>query len=291
MTNKIFAAKNEVRYILTSKLQTDAIENLFSQIRSRGGNNFNPSVFEFNFIVAKIMTNRLICNSSSLNYQPDNCKYLIESQDITPCQENIEIDSEPSNSNFTYSEEDFNEIAFVDQFTNENHKIDLPSVRYFVGYVIYKLIHKSQCEMCNQLMVKSDEQLLLPSEYLIKSRNYLTPSEELYLKNPTDYFFELSYIHIKIFELNFKENIHKKNILQFLLEKCIDATNRNPKYLEWFTGSCKDHKIKTLKFLLLVLIRKNCSWQLQKLKEENISKGKKFMNSNSKARRLRILNE
>ena len=79
-----------IKYILTSKLKTDAVENLFSQIRSKGGNNFNPSVYDFNFIIAKIIFIKLIFHVSTFNYEPDNCSFILDPEAIDITSHNIE---------------------------------------------------------------------------------------------------------------------------------------------------------------------------------------------------------
>ena len=52
------------KFILTNKLNQDPVENLFALIRIKGGNNKNPSVYDFNRIMGRIVSNKLLAFSS-----------------------------------------------------------------------------------------------------------------------------------------------------------------------------------------------------------------------------------
>ncbi|KAG8274883.1 hypothetical protein J6590_098024 [Homalodisca vitripennis] len=59
------------RYLLTSRLNQDPIENLFSSIRQRGGFNRNPTVRVFRGSLRIAILNQLMETPRSTSYDPD----------------------------------------------------------------------------------------------------------------------------------------------------------------------------------------------------------------------------
>lgn len=73
------------KFILTSRENQDPLENCLAQVRAKGGNSKNPSIFEFHYILARLMSGKLILSSSKTNcvsdddlmlsnWYPDNCE-------------------------------------------------------------------------------------------------------------------------------------------------------------------------------------------------------------------------
>lgn len=58
--------KNGLKYLLTSRINQDALENLFSQIRSRGGLNDHPSPLNALFRIRLIILGK---NPDIVSYQ------------------------------------------------------------------------------------------------------------------------------------------------------------------------------------------------------------------------------
>lgn len=101
----------------------------------------------------------------------------------------------------------------------------------------------------------------------------------------TDFFFSLSELFVSTFDAYFQSNCHSKQLKKQLFDQCVANTKNNKKFENWFDidHPCFSHRKEILDFFLLVLIRKNCIWLLEKLKTE-----KKQKTSN---RRLTILNQ
>lgn len=69
--------KLNVEYILTSKKNSDCIENFFSSVRGYNGFNRNPSVQDFNNMMGRMMSMKLLGYASTLsNCEPDDDEYL-----------------------------------------------------------------------------------------------------------------------------------------------------------------------------------------------------------------------
>lgn len=110
----------------------------------------------------------------------------------------------------------------------------------------------------------------MPADYLIfyKSYNY---QKQGVLNCPTEMCYGICQEQIIIFERIFKNYFHEKHILKVIQEKCIIATNIS--HPNWY-NQCAEHKIKILKFMLLVLIRKHCQWKSEKQQKSNADRDK-----------------
>lgn len=92
--------------ILTSRFNQDPVENLFSSVRSKGGNSRNPSVHEFNIIIAKLISVKLIQFSPLSNSLSDNDYILPVTFDsiIYDCNTRFEESTNNTVSQITHSD-------------------------------------------------------------------------------------------------------------------------------------------------------------------------------------------
>lgn len=58
-------------YIMTRRLNQDKLENLFSLIRSKGGNNYYPTVTQFRAAFKTVAVQKLLNSSAKSNCEPD----------------------------------------------------------------------------------------------------------------------------------------------------------------------------------------------------------------------------
>lgn len=287
LSNELFKEEN-ISEICTANFNQDPIENTFAQIRSRGGFNTNPSVYDFGFLIAKIMNAKFIFATTSSNCEPDGTKCLNESSEsfqkekteITNFIKEIEPAAEESND-FEEDNEISGDFSFLQSFSEiKNDDAQIASIRYFVGYVLFKCLPKINCEQCTIRLIKqlSINEEVQPSEYLIAAKKY----NKCNLQNPSDYFLEVCTFHISIFQQIFKKSVHERNLKQKILNLCIQETNNSIKYSSYFKDGCEPHKVQILDFLLLVLIRKNLTWMIKENKGRQCS-------VKTKNRRLNIL--
>lgn len=57
--------------LMTQNLNQDPFENLFGQVRVKGGNNRNPYLLDFLRIISRIMTTTLLLTSNKTNCELD----------------------------------------------------------------------------------------------------------------------------------------------------------------------------------------------------------------------------
>lgn len=302
-SENVFAQKTNISFILTGRLSQDPLENLFSIVRGRGGYCNNPSVFEFLYIIAKIIALKLIAPPSSLSNSEIDDDVILDWDEIRTdilngenSSDGTSLTSENTDTNSsdkkTVTFKHTSDILNTDRFEKVTEiPISWPSIRYFAGYVLFKMQQRIPCNSCKQIMVKNENLMYAPSELLIHYKNYSKENGDFGgLLPPTDVFFEICELHVTIFDQFFQSNAHVKNLKQKLVEMCINETEKNNKFEFWFdkNNNCHAHRVAILDFLLLVLIRKSCTWLLEKLnskKKKTISK-EEISSSN---KRLKIL--
>lgn len=272
LSSDLFSPENSITFLYTSRLNQDPIENLFAQVRAKGGNNTNPSVFEFNHIVAKLMSMKIVTSSFNKNCEDDD-DYIF---DWKACEIGSECEAlcAQSNSKSTLDiaqllkeipeEVDNTENNSLQKIFSDEFLVKTAAKRYFVGYAISKvIINRLGCENCLLETTKKGENSALPSEAFILSKNY--SSDTVYLQLPSDSFMEICMQHFEVYETIFKNHMHICNIKKTIFDACMLKTkDTNP---EWFseTDCCFEHRKAILDFLLLVLLRKNCTFKIKNL--------------------------
>lgn len=294
ITRSIFLKHDDVFYIYGQKFNQDCLENLFSQIRARNGNKSNPNLFEFNQLLGKVISVKIFYTSSFANCENDSDEYFdfdwsavlnIPSSDknIPPEIHDYGEGTSSSQENIFDGGNDHDETIHLrdeDEIFNfpENVQIgaDEAAFKYFVGYCCFKIINrmKTPCENCLKDLTEGGNNDDM-SNILIKTKSFSSINNGL--TTPSNHFFNICKVHIKIFEDTFKNRPHIANIKKFIIEKCVISTEN------WFASNeCYPHRMSILDFMLKVLLRKHCSWAVDqyraKKKETKLSntKNKKF---------------
>lgn len=265
-----------IDFLLTKRLNQDVVENLFSLLRAKGGNNKNPSVHEINMLLAKILSMNLFQYSPSGNCINDEETMIHINFDSFDRQNDF---CSNGYDDFTLNDTNDREILQIENMDSfENHEdlivenvlqegeVELNAMRYFCGYIAHKILRKINCTNCENVVCKKSETLSRPSEHLIFAKNYSKESSFGNLRAPTDLFFNICNIHFGIFKEIFDTKKEIRNIKKYIIEKCIEATKINAKYENWFNKEdpCFQHRKEFLDFGILVLLRKHCKWAIHK---------------------------
>lgn len=146
--------KNEeiaVTYILTKRKNSDCIENFFATVRGFNGYNRNPSVAEFNNMMGRLMSMKLISYASNLmNCEADEDEYLqhaLASND-DPSTKPLESLSNSVNVDFTdldtllpdITNEKISEDTFEKNDVGDRLKLQDVSLRYYWFVLLYKMV-------------------------------------------------------------------------------------------------------------------------------------------------------
>lgn len=162
------------------------------------------------------------------------------------------------------------------------------------GYIIYKFIKKYNCLNSEKILLRpNSENIVLSSEIFLFHKNYVTESELFKLKAPSEFFFQLVEIQIKSFEQFYNKNCYIKNLKKIFIYVCKENTNLISKFKEWFSSNhlCNEHRIFLLDFLILLLIRKNCTWTKEWMikNEKNVQSIKRKNLTEISSKKLKII--
>ena len=259
LTKFIFEIEPTVTFIMPGKLNQDSIENFFSKIRASLGNNNHPTIHEFQYCAAKLISMKVLRHkfSSQLTNCEDDDEELLEweydppiTEGGTPTKTNLsEIFNEANN------EQDDNITDVIEKTRQGNIQ------RYICGYAIFqKILNQIKCEKCRNVLLKttlSEKK----SEHLLKAKNF---TENLNLINPTDSVFDVFEHQFVFYKRAFKRSGHLANVKAIIYEYIYLKTSEV--YENWFSvdGDCKEHREKLIDFLITVLLFKNSKWVSQK---------------------------
>lgn len=281
-SNDVFKSNLGISYVLTNKKNTDPLENFHGLVRGKNGFNRNPSIQEFLDLNGRLLSMKLLSYTTNItNCESDDEEFLhhavtqiIQDQENN-CDENLQnyLDYMPVYSNQYGDSNGSNANKIPIESTNEledpSFSLQDSSIRFFTGYVVFKLFKRVKCSICSQNMEKTPNDSYTESELHLFNKTISGEWNNTNLRWPSDKFFEICKLHVSIFSnfINTNNNSTVNNIRSTLINLCVDATN-NSKFNNWFRetegSDCKSHHKLALEFLLLVLLRKNCSWKVGK---------------------------
>jgi len=149
LSQDIWSEQSGVTFLILSRLNQDPLEHLFYLIRSRGGTNNNPMLFEFNAIISKMLSMKVITSKTSTGNCEPNEDMLINVIQEAKDELAIEIGNEQEqvifenlNISFKTNEGD-TELTEVDEAPSTSMSIASENaLRYFTGFLLYKAQQK-----------------------------------------------------------------------------------------------------------------------------------------------------
>lgn len=284
-------------FLITTRLNTDSLENLFGQIRSRCSTKNNISANEFSQYLSKIISSNMINTSpNNTNCEEDSSQFLsfsiIGTENTNPTTTSALIDENDNQCEPNNNKENSYEYDIECYIERNLSLIEQNSVRYIIGFTLFKLFKHINCEDCAVYMKDSTEKLALESEKFIFYKNYDKNSEVCFLAAPSNDFFQLSSIFVNCFEENFKKCVVIKNVIRTLEQLCMEQIKKFEKFKDYFNenDNCFSHRIKLLNILLNVLLKGKLKTLKRTLLQDKIKKKKVKLDSKTKAsKKLKIL--
>lgn len=295
--------ENECRYLLTNRLNQDALENLFSIYRQKGGYNRNPTArllrcfFRINVINSLMKSeasnceadednNLTISNSAESTGNTEIKKNNCPKTDSAPCAENTELSAQSTADSLNSSRPTSDDSNLPrGQMTTTYEETYVPeetitsevcSVAYFAGYLARKCTKQYECSSCKDLLIEQTK--LTEKRYLlILNKTYGNICDiSTGLHAPTVDFLHIVDKCLNVFEQLFPEIYHEKQLKSKFLK---EFTNDLEVSL-WLQGeTCRDHRVFILEQLITSKLFYECKMML---------KGKS-VNKNSKVSKIRIL--
>lgn len=258
----------QCKYIMTSRLNQDPLENLFSSVRQRGGFNRNPTVRVLRATLKILTVQQLIEPPTTTSYDPDVDELLevteMPNQNILP---NPLEEAESSSQTSTISSNDEGLQASV---STCSITLEDCSQVYFSGYLAHNYLKKFKCKDCCKLMCDPQSSLTDRKELLILNRAYsnvkIDPASGLNF--PSEALLYVTSSAFKVYKKLYPKIAHKKKILRRLMR----VTDKIVSCDSIVCIKCCKQSKYVLNLLFKVLIHKQCKWTSSNLKE--VSTGK-----------------
>lgn len=162
-----------LRFLLTSCLNQDCLENAFSTVRQKGGFNDNPDPLQFRHSLKKIITASLLTPSDIANCKDDTDNFLLNISDL----------SRKSSFNHTAGTEDILSKSSTSEVTDEPSETDdelselnLPeqnAVVYVAGYIVKKVLRNhSSCVPCSREFISHSKQFCSDDQTFLLWKDY-----------------------------------------------------------------------------------------------------------------------
>lgn len=204
-------------YMMTSRLNQDCLENYFSQIRSLGGHNCNPTAYEFHSSFKIACVNSLTNVKKNKNCQDDDDSFLIE------------LIKAPSEEKIMLTDEEFNEILInleskVDSADVNFDFVEENVIAYLAGYVAKKVLKEIKCSSCCSLLT-DEEQALTNSTVFLYFKQYLHLDIEHGLKYPSTELLKCIMFIVYLCDEIFCDVLYKDNVLRITRKAIEEKTN------------------------------------------------------------------
>ena len=134
-------------YLMTRRLNQDALENLFGVLRMSGGQNDTPDPTQFRMALRKCVTASLMMAPQTANCEPDSDALLTA---LTAAVQQSERACQPALEASTPLPVMVAPVAPIDS-------VDENVLTYVGGYLLRRGCEKHSCETCDQLLCKPEK--------------------------------------------------------------------------------------------------------------------------------------
>lgn len=285
-----------IKYLLTSFLNQDPLENFFSVVRHRGGYNPTPSVRQCRIAIQHNMNIRLQMAVDTGNCQIEDTDLMELPLEDLPDQTKSQDD--PGAAGESRREDCRTEIISVDNEENQDvgaeeintakdseKKKDTITLEtcsniYVAGYLINKIVRKTSCHHCVSDLLKDGDNLLQENEFLILSRDYACSSNIQFLKRPSEDFSIIVSFLLQEFNKSFDKHKCGLNVKKNIELDLFESLERRFRFLENCENPvCVEHRKNMVKLLIKMKIYRNLKWESDRLNslksKDNVTKAVK----------------
>lgn len=194
-----------VPLILMSRFNQDALENFFSVVRRKGGNNDHPTASDFQHRARILIAQNIISTSGMTNCKPDYDAVLIPTQVLT--SHVIDLCDTDENESVTSTDE-------LNATNITSDSLEMNTATYVAGFVAKRTSQQFQCATCTMNLIvdkTSPEQTRQRGEtFLINCREFENVKEGLII--PTKNLAMTICVMGEKFDSLFSELSHKQNV-------------------------------------------------------------------------------
>lgn len=260
--------ENSRLFLMTSRLNQDPIENLFSIIRQKNGYNKNPTTLQFRTAFQATTCFSFIKFSDYSNCEEDDDDLLSGVPDVLSSEdgqiEGLISDGDPSLSGDSGDEKEYDDdyereleedplnhplIQFNVQPTLEDC-----STAYVAGYLAKKLLDHDTCEKCEKKLLDGAT-LQNPTSALILAKTFDCVTAPDALKHPSLEMTQFTANCLNFYVQAVNDIKHEVGVLRKLVAEAQSRIKDAP-----FSEECSDHKKFVITTLFKVKLFKDCKW-------------------------------
>lgn len=253
-------------YLLTNRLNQDAIENTFAQFRQRGGYNVNPTArtFRTTFRLSSIANLVKPSEVSNCEIDVDDILTDTESMSANPISEPISTSQSPlSSHSYSCSTSSSGASDNKDEEETEKGTLEDCSNVYFAGYLAKKCHDKFKCDSCKNSLLGVGE-LENERQLLILNKMY-SAQMSVGLTTPSENFVKFVDLSFQTIAAVFKGNPSKRGLYKYISNKI-----KNQNYFGLIECKDKNHLLYLCQQLIYCKINKECKWRT--MNEKNVSR-------------------
>jgi hypothetical protein len=184
-----------VSFLLTSRLNQDALENFFSLIRSRGGHRDNPDSVHFKTAFKQMAVQSIFVPPPSANCQGDFGQFLLGVDDfsVLPVHKKVNFTDESVtdvSSGISLLCSLSPELNSVENSLHDDAQQN--TLMYITGYVCKRILDRHNCKICRSVMLRDNTALMSECDLFCSFKAYNQLRGNFGgLKAPSDFMFDV----------------------------------------------------------------------------------------------------
>ena len=220
-TLSLFDALSEeynISFFLTSRLNQDCLENLFSSIRGKGGHRDNPDIVQFQSALKQIMVDLVLVSNEGKNCEDDVDSFLFNLNN-----DNVSVSAfQPSSQISSCDPEDI--LIEVESLPQQLFVQEENVLAYIAGYILHRLSPSLSCLQCASNLVSYDRDG--PQYLFINNKQYGECSQGL--KYPSESLISICQCCESIYNRDCEKQLHtckiKQNLVRNMLQAALQLT-------------------------------------------------------------------
>ena len=200
----VLKSEYKLSFLLTSRLNQDSLENLFSVIRGRGGHRDNPGPIHFQSAFKQVMVQNIVMPAASGNCKADaegDCLLSVDDFTVSPP---VQLSDQAHTSHSSACQMPL--VAADEAFGSIDHSESCNDITvqntlmYVAGYVCKKVLDKHRCQRCRVSMLRMDSGLVGQTDLFCVHKAYNVSRGSFGgLKAPSQFMFELLKVCEEVF--------------------------------------------------------------------------------------------
>ena len=270
--------------MLTTRLNQDPLENLFSILRSRCGHSDTPSVMQFRRNLQYAMTINLMKPPAGTNFEGDNATILMalnDSESINHATREMGLSVETEKEHLEIQEnrdenddtDDRVEALCDTQQSSCEVTLEVCAIKYVAGYLLHKCINEFNCFKCQSNFIKDNPDFESNDKLLIFFKSYKTADGQqlAHLKAPIDKFYTLIVSAYRRFEKEFPSHVHEKHLGKYL-GRCIRETLGTTDVWTVTNDDCQEHRDYIVNLFVRTHVFNHLKWISRDIRDQSSRK-------------------